>query len=162
MSTTFRRFSSSILTVCPLRYPRCRRTRSARGTSTSISYLRGASADVDVFRSFLQDLKITCLEEEPGNVSFWVRVTDFGRAISLISQPELGTSGGKSKISEARAKAVSQLTHRSGTCSCSIFVTRSSFADLMLTEFPILFFASRLVLELCLLDDVCPRYPCRV
>ena len=76
----------------------------------SIPRLGSVHAD-DVFCRFLQDLKITCLEEEPGNVSFWIHVTELGRPISLISQPEVESSGAKSKISEARAKAVSYFIH---------------------------------------------------
>lgn len=55
--------------------------------------------------SFLPDLRQASVEKS-GDMDFWLRVRDLGRAISLISSSEASSLGGKSDISETKAAEV--------------------------------------------------------
>ena len=45
-------------------------------------------------RRFLRNLREACMNGKPGNVEFWSRVKDEGRALSLISDKEASVRGG--------------------------------------------------------------------
>ena len=51
-----------------------------------------------IARSFLQDLKKSCLKEDPGNVEFWKAVVEKGLPLSLIHKSDEGAEN-KTKIS---------------------------------------------------------------
>ena len=55
---------------------------------------------------FLRGLREACLDGKPGNVDFWSRVKDEGRALSLISDKEAGNLGGTSDVTESEAAEV--------------------------------------------------------
>jgi hypothetical protein len=56
--------------------------------------------------SFLTSLRQICTSE-PGNAGFWSQVQKQGRNMSLISDKEAATHGGKSAISESKAEKAS-------------------------------------------------------
>lgn len=71
--------------------------------------------------SFLQDLRHTCLEEEPGNKDFWSQVQKLGREISLISKSET-----QSKADQAQAVTEARAAEVGGSVSNSFRVLMSS------------------------------------
>ena len=65
----------------------------------------GVVADARCTR-FLRNLREACMKGKPGNVEFWSRVKDEGRAFSLISDKEAGVRGGTSDATEPEAAEV--------------------------------------------------------
>lgn len=57
--------------------------------------------------SFLQDLRHTCMDEEPGNKDFWSQIQKLGREMSLISKSETQSKAGQAQaVTEARSAEV--------------------------------------------------------
>ena len=65
--------------------------------------------EIEAWNRFLRDLRRVCIEKRPGNKSFWSRVTEIGREVSLISTSEAKKQGGKSSVSDTQADEVSPL-----------------------------------------------------
>ncbi|EJF58779.1 SPOC domain-like protein [Dichomitus squalens LYAD-421 SS1] len=62
--------------------------------------------EIEAWNTFIQDLRETCLEKEPGNKAFWDKVRQVGRPLSFISSPEASKAGGKSAMPESEAQKV--------------------------------------------------------
>ncbi|KAI0327975.1 SPOC domain-like protein [Cubamyces sp. BRFM 1775] len=60
--------------------------------------------EIDAWNTFLQELKHTCLETEPGSKEFWEKVRSIGRPLSYISDSEASKAGGKSPFTESEAQ----------------------------------------------------------
>ena len=69
-------------------------------------FVRRTLGVTDARRSFLRNLREACMSGKPGNVEFWSRVKDEGRAFSLISDKEAGVRGGTSDATKPEAAEV--------------------------------------------------------
>ncbi|THH30384.1 hypothetical protein EUX98_g3795 [Antrodiella citrinella] len=81
-----------------------RRTKEMIECLKAMRYTSKNEDEVDAWNNFLEDLRHTCVEEEPGNKDFWSQVQKVGREISLISHDETKLKAGKPQgVPESRA-----------------------------------------------------------
>ena len=71
--------------------------RGTRGWSDR-SVRRTLEVVADAKCRFLRNLREACMKGKPGNVEFWSRVKDEGRALSRISDTEAGVRGGPPRV----------------------------------------------------------------
>ncbi|KAH8101566.1 SPOC domain-like protein [Cristinia sonorae] len=74
-----------------------RRTKEMLECMKKLREVAKVEDEVEAWNEFLQDLKHTCLEDEPGNQDFWTQVKKQGREMSLISKSEVKKKHGVSE-----------------------------------------------------------------